>query len=172
VDRWYRGLVPSYWWTEPIPLTDVGGVWVFPDQGVLYTETTIASPTAEDANALVDFFLWLDQQLASPRRLTVVHDWRSFVAIPREVRRTFIDRRKELVRRPARVVIAVTMNPMIRMAIQTVSLGAQFLVRAPPLDLVHDVAPVLRDLGVRDPDPSLHARLRLAWRHAKSGSPP
>jgi hypothetical protein len=79
--------------TEALPLSDVGGAWVFPSQGVLYTETTCETPHVEHVEALFDRF-----------------------------------------------------------------------VHTVPIELVGDPEPALRERGVLQPDPSLHARLRLAWR--------
>jgi hypothetical protein len=155
--------------TEPIPLSDVGGAWVFPEQGVLYTESTATIPTVEHARTLFDFFDWMIHHQPAEKPTTVIHDWRSMRSIPSDVRQTFIARRKRFaaVMRPARVVIAVKLNPVIRMGIQTVSLAAQMFTDAVPIDVVAECGPTLREYGVSEPDPSLHARLRLAWRHAR-----
>lgn len=155
-------------WTEPIPLSDVGGAWVFPEQAVLYTESTSVAPTIEHARTLFDFFDWMLTHLPPDRPTTLIHDWRSLRSIPPEVRQAFITRRKRFaILKPARVVIAVKMNPVIRMGVQTVSLAAQMFMDAVKIDVVDDPAPALREHGVSEPDPSLHARLRLAWRHAR-----
>jgi hypothetical protein len=157
-------------WTEPIPLSDVGGAWLFPDRGVVYTETRKVVPVVDDVHVLVDFFLWAASQVPIQGRPTIVHDWRSFQSIPRDVRRAFVQRRRDLSEQPERVIIAVTLNPLVRVALQTVALGAQLLAQAVRLDLVDDPGPALRALSVGAPDPALHARLRLAWRHNRSTS--
>jgi hypothetical protein len=157
-------------WTEPIPLDNIGGAWVFPEQAVLYTESSCHVPTIEDVDTLFDFFAWTRSHVTTSRPPTLIHDWRSLESIPSEVRRAFIARRKDVRASPERVVIAVHLNPMIRMAIKMVSLAAQMVLRTAKVELVADPAPALRERRAVRPDPSLHARLRSEWREARHGS--
>ena len=60
---------------------------------------------------------------------------------------------------------------MVRMAVQTVALAAQMLAQAVKLELVADVGPTLRSLGVGEPDPAYHAELRLLFEAGRSPSP-
>jgi hypothetical protein len=100
----------------------------------------------------------------------VVHDWRSFRRVPREATRVFLERRKEIATIPSKLVVAVDVNPVLRMVLRTVALGAQLLTRAVPMELVDDPEGALMAAGVTVPDPVVHLRLREAWRqHAPTG---
>lgn len=147
-------------WTEGVRFAPQGNVWVFPSQEVVFTEVTVASPTPSDAGALIDMFLWLNGELHAEHAPTLIHDWRSIRSIPKETRQTFQLRRRELRMRPARIIVAADMNPLTRMVIRTVSLGAQLVSGVTPIDLVKDPRLSLAELGVKSPDPELHARLR------------
>lgn len=154
-------------WPEPLPIGNVGGAWVFPEQGVIYTESRARAPSAEDVDALFDFFDWLVPHVPTAHSPTLIHDWRTLRRVPREARTAFVWRRRKVAQEPARVIVALDVNPILRMTIQTVSMGAQLLVRAAPLDVVTDPTPSMRERGATDPDPNLQARLRLAWVHSR-----
>ena len=144
--------------------------WLFPEARVIFTRTFADDASEEDANGLIDFFSWLEKfegPGALPRNQPpiVVHDWRSFRSVPLVARRVFVKRRKEISTTPERIVVAVDVNPVLRMALRTVALAAQLVTRAVPLELVDDPTVALAKAGVDAPDPLLHLRLREAWRH-------
>jgi hypothetical protein len=156
--------------TEAIPLSDVGGAWVFQDQAVLYTESSCELPRVEHAEVLFDFFDWVVEQVPPIRPPTLIHDWRSLRSLPADVRTAFVERRKRLITvRPERVIVAATLSPIVRMGVQTVALAAEMFGIGVPIDLVDDPGPALRERGALEPDPSLHARLRLAWKRRGGG---
>jgi hypothetical protein len=150
-------------WTQGVPFAPEGQVWVFPKQGVVYTEVTTESPTPSDANALIDMFQWLKTELDPSAPPVIVHDWRSMRAISRETRQVFLTRRREIREQPARIVVAVDVNPLIRMVIRTAALGAQLVSGTAPIDLVKNPALTLAEFGVKSPDRELHARLRASF---------
>ncbi len=127
------------------------------------TQTLGPTVGADDAHALIDLFLWLGQTQGSAPP-TIVHDWRSLTSLSREARAVFSARRTEITTRPSRLYIAVRLNPVYRMALQTAMLGAQMLTQAVPTELVDEPFAVLARLGVGAPDPALHLRLREDWR--------
>lgn len=151
-------------WTDPIVLGATGGAWVFPEERVIYTQSRCAMVSAADVDTLVDFFLWLGDHFPTDDAPVIVHDWRSIRSVPREARARFVERRRELKTRPKRVVIASEMNPVLRMALRTVSLAAQLVAQTVELDLVDDPEREIAELPL--PDPGLHARLRLAYKRA------
>ncbi len=157
-------------WAEGIALSADARAWVFPQHRVIFTQSYGDQPTLEDANGLVDFFLWLEH-LEGPDAMprtpppTVVHDWRSFSRVSMNVRRAFIARRKEITTLPAKLVVAVAINPVLRMAMRTVALASQLVTHAVPLDIVDDPTEALTSAGATEPDPVVHLRLREAWRH-------
>lgn len=150
-------------WAKGVHFAPDGRVWVFPTEEVVFTEISVASPTPRDAGALIDMFLWLSRELGSEHSPTLVHDWRSIRSIPRPTREIFQLRRRELRMRPKRIIVAADMNPVTRMVMRTVALGAQLVSSAAPIDLVKDPRLTLAELGVKSPDPGLHARLRESW---------
>jgi hypothetical protein len=154
-------------WPEPFPIGGIGGAWIFPGASIIYTESRGSSPTERDVHALFDFFEWLAEHVPEARAPTIVHDWRSIKRVPREARSAFVWRRRKIERQPERVVVALSVNPVVRMTIQTVSMAAQLLARAVPLDVVGDPMPPLRERGATEPDATLHARLRLAWQRTR-----
>lgn len=154
-------------WTEPIVLSDVAHAWLFPNDGALYTESLLAVPRVEHVKALFDFFEWVGAYVPTDRPATLVHDWRSFKTIPTEVRRAFAAHRRAMTAaRVRRVVVATSASPVVRMGVQAVSLTVQMLGLGVPLELVADPSSAIEKWIRQSPDPSLHARLRLAWRHA------
>jgi hypothetical protein len=157
-------------WTEGIRFAAGGCVWVFPKEEVVFTEITVTAPTPSDAGALIDMFLWLGHELGTDHEPTIVHDWRSIRSIPKETRQTFQLRRREIRMRPKRLVVAADLNPLTRMVMRTVALGAQLVSGAAPIELVKDPRLSLAELGVKSPDPALHARLRSSFRHPVSAS--
>ena len=105
-------------WPEGIALCASARAWLFPDAHVVLTRSFAEEATIDDANALVDFFLWLekmDDALPRTPPPIVIHDWRSFRRVPREATRVFLARRKEIATIPAKLVVAVDVNPMLRM---------------------------------------------------------
>lgn len=150
-------------WTDGVRFAPAGQVWVFPKQEVLFTEVTTESPTPADAHALVDVFLWLKVELGDTPPPVIVHDWRAMRTIARETRQVFLTRRREIRGQPARIVVAVDVNPLIRMVIRTAALGAQLVSGTAPVDLVKNPLLSLAEYGVKSPDPELHARLRAAF---------
>jgi len=153
-------------WSDGIPFSPNGQAWLFPERAVVVTRTSGPSVNADDANALIDLFLWLSarEPTAAP---TLVHDWRSLTSLSREARGVFMARRAEVKTRPSKLYIAVELNPVYRMALQTAMLGAQMLTQAVPAELVTEPFAVLARLGVRSPDPALHRRLREDWRTSR-----
>lgn len=153
-------------WSEGVAFSVGGRGWVFPDAGVIFTRSQPTEPSIDDANGLIDFFLWLEKVdvLPSGRSPTIIHDWVSYDRIPQEVRALFSRRRKEIAAVPDRLIVALAINPVLRMALRTVALGTQLLTRAAPLEIVDDARPVLAKRGIESPDPLLHLRLREAWR--------
>lgn len=69
---------------------------------------------------------------------------------------------------PRRLLIAANVNPLLRMAIRTLTLAAHVLSVGGPMEFVHDPYAALTELGVTTPDPALHARLRGSWRRASA----
>jgi len=156
-------------WAEGIALSAQARGWVFPEQRVIFTQSYGSEPTKDDVNGLVDFFLWLEHLEgadAMPKTPppTVVHDWRSFKSISMDVRQAFVTRRKEITTLPGKLVVAVAVNPVLRMAMRTVALASQLVTHAVPLDLVDDPTEALVTAGATLPDPVMHLRLREAWR--------
>ena len=156
-------------WAEGIALSANARAWVFPPQRVIFTQSYGGEPTLEDVNGLVDFFLWLER-MEGPDALpktpapTVIHDWRSFKAVSMDVRHAFGARRTEITAVPSKLVVAVAINPVLRMAIRTVALASQLVTHAVPLDLVDDPTDALVAAGATEPDALVHLRLREAWR--------
>jgi hypothetical protein len=150
-------------WTEGVVFAPSAQVWVFPDQGVVFTSLQIESPTPAHANAFIDMFHWLKSELGALPSPVIVHDWRAMRTIPRETREVFLARRREIQDAPTRVVVAVDLNPFVRMMIRTVSLGAQLVSRTVPIDFVRHPLLTLVELGVKTPDVALHARLRQSF---------
>ncbi len=156
-------------WPEGIALSASSRAWIFPDARVVFTKSFAEAATIEDANALVDFFVWLEN-MDGPDALPltpppiVIHDWRSFRTVPREATRIFIARRREIATIPEKLVVALDVNPVLRMVLRTVSLGAQLLTRAVPMELVDDPQGALKAAGVTAPDRVVQLRLREAWR--------
>ena len=157
-------------WAEGIALSIDARAWVFPKQRVIFTQSYGSAPTLDDANGLVDFFLWLER-LEGPDAMPktpapiVVHDWRSFSSVSMNVRQAFVARRKEIETMPSKLVVAVAINPVLRMAMRTVALAGQLVTHAVPLDIVDDPTEALVAAGATQPDPLVHLRLREAWRH-------
>lgn len=160
-------------WAEGIALSANARAWLFPPQRVIFTQSYGSEPTLDDVNGLVDFFLWLER-MEGPDALpktpapTVIHDWRSFKSVSMDVRHAFGARRKEISALPAKLVVAVAVNPMLRMAIRTVALAAQLVTHAVPLDLVDDPTEALVAAGATQPDPLVHLRLRETWRRRQA----
>jgi hypothetical protein len=160
-------------WAEGIALSPSARAWVFPEQRVIFTQSYGDAPTLDDANGLVDFFLWLER-LEGPDAMpktpapSVIHDWRSFKSVSMNVRQRFVTRRKEIGTLPGKLVVAVAVNPVLRMAMRTVALAGQLVTHAVPLDLVDDPKDALVAAGATDPDPLVHLRLREAWRHRQA----
>lgn len=156
-------------WAEGIAFSPNARGWVFPTERVIFTQTYGGEPTLGDVNGLVDFFLWLER-MEGPDALpktpapTVIHDWRSFTTVSMNVRHAFADRRKEIQAVPSKLVVAVAMNPVLRMAIRTVALATQLVTHAVPLDIVDDPTEALVAAGATEPDALVHLRLREAWR--------
>lgn len=153
----------SYWGVEPITVGEYGVVWIFPSHAALFTQTSIAIPTAAHAHALLDFFEWIVPHFPGGSVATVIHDLRSFSSFPADVRKTFLERRKDMPFRPQRAVIATSMTPLMRMTLQTVTLAIEMFTRSVRIELVDDPGRVVGALGL-EPDAALHARLRLSWR--------
>jgi len=157
-------------WAEGIALSKDARAWVFPAERVIFTQSYGSEPTLDDVNGLVDFFVWLER-LEGPDALprtpppTVIHDWRSFTTVSMNVRHAFATRRKEITALPAKLVVAVAVNPVLRMAMRTVALASQLVTHAVPLDIVDDPTEALVAAGAIQPDPLVHLRLREAWRH-------
>lgn len=158
---------PTDEWPEGIAFSARGRAWVFLSPSVIFTQTTSTEVGAEDAQALIDLFLWLDSHHLGEGSPAVVHDWRSLEKLPREARTAFLKRRAEIKTKPSRVFVAVKLNPVHRMALQTVMLGSQMISQAVPTSLVHDPFAALRGLGHSKPDGALHLRLRDGWRSAQ-----
>jgi len=163
-------------WPEGIALATSSRAWIFPEARVIFTKSFGQEATLEDANGLVDFFLWLETMEgpdAMPRTPPpiVVHDWRSFARVPTETRRTFIRRRAEIKTMPAKLVLALSVDPVLRMALRTVALASQLVTRAVKLELVDDPVDALEGAGVTAPDALLHLRLRDAWGARAEGPP-
>ena len=156
-------------WAEGIAFSPNARGWVFPKERVIFTQSYGGEPTLGDVNGLVDFFLWLER-LEGPDALpkspapTVIHDWRSFTTVSMDVRRAFGSRRKEITAVPAKLVVAVAINPLLRMGIRTVALASQLVTHAVPLDIVDDPTEALVAMGATEPDALVHLRLREAWR--------
>ena len=72
-------------------------------------------------------------------------------------------RRAEITARPSHVYVAVRLNAVYRMALQTAMLGIQMLGHASPTELVEDPMSVLASLGVGEPDATLHRRMGAAF---------
>jgi hypothetical protein len=152
-------------WTEGIEVTRSISAWVFPEASVIFTKSHGRRASTDDANALIDLFLWLQRELPpAARPPAIVHDWRSMTELPIAVRRVFVARRREIEIAPRRIVVAIGINPVLRMIVQAVTLSAQLLTRAAPFELVDRPAAALVELGVGLPDVALHERLRFAWR--------
>jgi hypothetical protein len=147
-------------WPAGVAFSAGGTAWVFPERNVIFTATSAAEVLPSDVHGLIDFFLWLSSKNpAESAEATVVHDWRSLRGLSREARSAFMARRAEITARPSRVYVAVRLNAVYRMALQTAMLGVQMLTHAIPTELVEDPLSVLADLGVGDPDATLHRRL-------------
>ncbi len=155
-------------WPEPFPIGRVGGAWLFPDQTTIYTQATAEVANADDVHALFDFFDWIEPHFHVACPPILVHDWRTLRSVPRDARSAFTWRRRKVKHEPSRVVVALTMNPLLRMTIQTAAMGAQIFARSVPLTVVADPVASLRELGVTDPDATLHARLRIAWQRSRT----
>jgi hypothetical protein len=160
-------------WSEGIAFARTSQGWVFPEPNVIVTRATGEAATLEDVNGLIDWFIWLARTrgggiLKKLEPPIVIHDWRSFQSVPQEVRSAFVERRKEITMHPKRLVVALAINPVLRMALRTVALGAQLMTHAAKLSIVDDPEPELAKAGVTSPDPLLHLRLREAWRSRNS----
>jgi len=160
-------------WPAGIVLSAGTSVWLFPAQNVVFTQTSAAEVALADVHALIDFFLWLASTQGTTRSApvpapipapTVVHDWRSLRGLSRECRSAFMARRAEIKERPGRVYVAVRLNPVYRMALQTAMLGVQMLTQAQPTQVVDDPFAVLARFGVGAPDAALHRRLQASFR--------
>ncbi|MFO0556040.1 MAG: hypothetical protein U0271_47115 [Polyangiaceae bacterium] len=159
-------------WTEPLTISDVAHAWIFPNAAVLYTESLLEVPRLDHVKSLFDFFTWVNEHVPIDEPATLVHDWRSFRSVPLEVRRAFAAQRhamKAANQSPGvrRVVVATSASPVVRLGIQAVSLAAQMIGVGVPVELVSEPEKPLLERVRTPPDPGLHARLRLAWRHAE-----
>ena len=65
---------------------------------------------------------------------------------------------------PSKLVVAVAVNPLLRMAMRTVALASQLVTHAVPLNLVDNPTAALVAAGATEPNPVVHLRLREAWR--------
>ena len=166
----YDRVVDTSAWCQGIPIAVDARLWVFPAEQVVFTRVSASSPTERDAHCLIDAFLWLAGILPGSQSPTVIHDWRAIRSIPRAVRGVFLARRRELSIKPRKLLIAVTADPLVRMVLQTVALGAQLVTDASPIEFIGDPQVVLHQvLGASAPDTSLHARLSASWRARESG---
>lgn len=153
---------PTEGWIRGIPLTPRTRAWVFPDQRTLVTETSASVPTPTDVHGLIDLLRWLEGKMPT-EGVVLVHDWRALREVPRAVRTQFVLRRREVAARPERIVLALDVSPLARMAVRAAALSAQIVAGTAPIDLVDDPSPALRSRGATSPDPTLHARLRQEW---------
>lgn len=152
-------------WAEGVAFSAGGTAWIFPSQNVIFTATTATDVSPSDVDGLVDFFLWLSAK--NPEQTsgaTVIHDWRSLRGLSREARSAFMARRAEITARPARIYVAVRLNAVYRMALQTAMLGVQMLTGASPTELVEDPFGLLAKLGCGEPEGALHRRMSAAFR--------
>lgn len=151
-------------WPAGVAFSAGGTAWVWPEHNVVFTATTAAEVLPSDVHGLIDFFLWLSStHPVQSSGATVVHDWRSLQGLSREARSAFMARRAQITARPSRVYIAVRLNAVYRMALQTAMLGVQMLTHASPTELVEDPLALLAKLGVGAPDAALHRRMGAAF---------
>lgn len=154
-------------WPEGLAFAPGLEAWAVPSRAAVITRSAMREPTPADVHALVDFLAWADAQRFSPDPPVVLHDWRSVHVLGREARAVFRARRRELRTRPLVVVVALDVRPVVRMAIQAATLGAQLVAGTVPVELVDDLGPALRTRAIPAPDVDAQVRLRLAWRAAR-----
>jgi len=151
-------------WPAGVAFSEGGMAWVFPEHNVIFTATSGSEVLPADVHGLIDFFLWLSaKNPAQSAEATVIHDWRSLRGLSREARSAFMARRAEITARPKKVYVAVRLNAVYRMALQTAMLGVQMLTHAIPTELVEDPLSTLANLKVGDPDGALHRRMTGAF---------
>jgi hypothetical protein len=148
-----RPRIPFAEW--PVQLAVSSGFIWYTDPGVFVTQSYIDHATLEGTVAMttrVDAVLqFKKKELAKLGGLLIVHDWRSLKTWDSDARQHLVERSKA--RAPGQVrgvVIALSINPLLRMAAQVVNV-MMAAVGAAGLDIVDSVAPALTKHRVKTP---------------------
>lgn len=131
-----------------------GYVW-YTDPGVVVTQSCITHATLEHTAAMtarVDAVLRFKQvDLAALGGLLIIHDWRSLKTWDNESRQLIVERSRARGRGVVRsAVIAVSINPLLRMLAQVVNLTMSVIGGA-GVEVVDSVVPALRKFAVQMP---------------------
>jgi hypothetical protein len=137
--------------------TSHGYVW-YTNPGVMVTQAHITHadlasviPMSEDIEAL---FQLKREELARLGGLLIIHDWRMVKSYDSETRKHLIkriqNRKRGLVRG---VIIAVSLNPFLRTAVQVAS-AIMSATTGARLQMVDSLSPALIENHVQLPDPS------------------
>jgi hypothetical protein len=150
-----RPHIPFAEW--PVQLAVSSGFIWYADPGVFVTQSYIDHATLEGTVAMttrVDAVLrFKEKELAKLGGLLIVHDWRSLKTWDGDARQHLVERSKA--RAPGQVrgvVIALSVNPLLRMAAQVVNV-MMAAVGAAGLDIVDSVTPALTKHRVKKPSP-------------------
>ncbi len=160
---------PRATWCEGIPIGDIGTLWVFPEANLIFTQVRRCAPTPADATALVDVLAYLERGGLVEPGPTVIHDWRLIQKVPPETRSVFRQQRAALATIPKEIIIALDVNPILRMVLQSFALASEFTAKA-KTTIVRDPRLSLQAFGPLDPDPALHARIRLVVKGQYQGA--
>jgi hypothetical protein len=151
-----RPRIPFAEW--PVQLAVSSGFIWYTDPGVFVTQSYIEHATLDGTMAMttcVDAVLrYRGDELRRLGGLLIIHDWRSLKTWDTDARQHLVQRSKD--RRPGEVravVIALSINPLLRMAAQVINV-MMAAAGAASLDIVDSVAPALTKHRVKTPSPS------------------
>jgi hypothetical protein len=142
----------------PIQLeTEHGYVW-YAEPGVLITQAHIAHADLASVLPMSDYtdslFSLKRDELAKLGGLLIVHDWRTVKSYDSDTRKHLIKRIQDRPRGLVRgVIIAVSLNPFLRTAVQVAS-AIMSTTTGARLQMVDSLSPALLEHHVQMPHPS------------------
>jgi hypothetical protein len=134
-----------------------GYIW-YSDPGVFVTQAHMEHAKLEHVVPMSEYmdslFVLKRTELGELGGLLIVHDWRTVKSYDTETRKFLITRLQERKRGLVRgVIIAVSMNPFLRMAVQVAS-AIMSASAGGRLQMVESLTPALIEHGVRAPSAS------------------